>query len=385
MAAAPSPAMQFDDPKKFAKFAKKQVVDRTRLQKQVALFSHLPQYERETSISQKVGFNSEEIHPAVLRLGLQFAAGRISGANARCAAMMDAFKAWITDYQCPPEQKVRQDIYAKMKHLVRFLIDCRPKAIGTGNAIRYLNNKINQLDERIDLETAKETLLEDIDKFIRERILYADKVIATSGVQRVNNGDVILTYAHSYVVEQILKQAHDAKKKFRVIIVDSRPKLEGKELLQRLSSHGISCTYVLINALSYVMGQVTKVLLGAYGLSANGAVVSRCGTALVSMVAHGCNKPVLVCCETYKFHERVQLDAICDNELGDPDELVTPVGKSSPPLADWRSQAKLKLLNLVYDLTPVEYVTMVITEVGIIPPTSAPVVIREYQKDMMAV
>ena len=27
--------------------------------------------------------------------------------------------------------------------------------------------------------------------------------------------------------------------------------------------------------------------------------------------------PVLVCCETYKFAERVLLDAICYNELGD--------------------------------------------------------------------
>lgn len=38
----------------------------------------------------------------------------------------------------------------------------------------------------------------------------------------------------------------------------------------------------------------------------------------------------------------------------------------------------MKLLNLVFDLTPVELVTMVITEVGMIPPTSVPVILREY-------
>ena len=32
-----------------------------------------------------------------------------------------------------------------------------------------------------------------------------------------------------------------------------------------------------------------------------------------------------VCCETYKFTERVLLDAICYNELGDPDDLVGAV------------------------------------------------------------
>jgi translation initiation factor eIF-2B subunit delta len=35
-------------------FAKKQIVPRTNVQKQVPLFSHLPQYERETSLSLKV-------------------------------------------------------------------------------------------------------------------------------------------------------------------------------------------------------------------------------------------------------------------------------------------------------------------------------------------
>lgn len=35
----------------------------------------------------------------------------------------------------------------------------------------------------------------------------------------------------------------------------------------------------------------------------------------------------------------------------------------------------------VYDLTPAEFVSMVITEVGMIPATSVPVVLREYHKD----
>ncbi len=34
-------------------------------------------------------------------------------------------------------------------------------------------------------------------------------------------------------------------------------------------------------------------------------------------------------------------------------------------------------LGLIYDLTPAEFVTALVTEVGIIPPTSVPVIIRE--------
>lgn len=42
----------------------------------------------------------------------------------------------------------------------------------------------------------------------------------------------------------------------------------------------------------------------------------------------------------------------------------------------------LKLLNLMYDVTPAEYVTMVVTELGLTPPTSVPVVVRETQERM---
>ena len=62
--------------------------------------------------------------------------------------------------------------------------------------------------------------------------------------------------------------------------------------------------------------------MGAAGLFANGSVMSRLGTAVVAMMAASCNLPVIFCCETYKFDEHVQLDSICSNELGDPEELV---------------------------------------------------------------
>lgn len=116
------------------------------LQKAVPLFSHLPQYERETSLSLKlkVGFSSDEIHPAILRLGLQYASGNISGSNARCVAMLTALKQFIVDYSTPPQKVMRDDLLSKLKPLVRFLIDSRPQSMSMGNAIRYVKMKISK-------------------------------------------------------------------------------------------------------------------------------------------------------------------------------------------------------------------------------------------------
>jgi translation initiation factor eIF-2B subunit delta len=185
-----------------------------------------------------------------------------------------------------------------------------------------------------------------------------------------------MTFSSSIVV-RVLKDAYRAGKKFRVIVVDSRPKLEGRECMRRLVQQSIPCCYVLLNAVSYVMKEVSKVFLGAHALLANGYVMSRVGTSLVALVASSYNVPVLFCCETYKCCDRVQTDSFVFNELGDPEDLAIAQsnGKCSE-LEGWRDIEQLNVLNLVYDVTPPNFITMVITEVGMIPCTSVPVVLR---------
>lgn len=74
--------------------------------------------------------------------------------------------------------------------------------------------------------------------------------------------------------------------------------------------------YSNITLLRTIILQVSKVFLGAHALLANGCVMSRIGSAMVTLVAKRSNVPVLVCCETYKFCDRVQTDAFVFNELG---------------------------------------------------------------------
>ena len=65
-----------------------------------------------------------------------------------------------------------------------------------------------------------------------------------------------------------------------------------------------------------MISEVTKVFLGAHAVFANGCVMSRVGTSQVALLAKSQNVPVLVCCETYKFSEKVQTDSFVFNELG---------------------------------------------------------------------
>ncbi|TDH67306.1 hypothetical protein CCR75_001674 [Bremia lactucae] len=389
--------LQYDDAKKMARRLKAAVVVRTQAQKQVEMFSHLPQYERESSLSLNVGFSTkEDVHAAVLALGLKYAEGRIVGSNARCIAMIQAFTQVIDDYVTPPETQLRRDLDKRLRPLIQYLIDCRPHGIGMGNAIRWLRRVIGSTPSELSDEDAKRRIRDEMDEYVQSRILLASRAIVKNLRTIVSPGDVLLTYARSNAVEALLLEIATASRELiatlRVIVVDSRPHYEGRKLVNVLARAGLQCTYLQIHALSYIMREVTKVILGAAAFMSNGVAVARVGTALVAMTAHEANVPVLFCCETYKFSDRVQLDAITHNELGDSDELVssycidkrrrtTNTTSRGHVLSDWRDLADLKLLNLVYDVTPIEYVSMVVTELGMIPPTSIPAVLREYSRD----
>ncbi|KAL3723497.1 hypothetical protein ACJRO7_035646 [Eucalyptus globulus] len=380
----PHPRMQYDDESRVEKAKRKAVVKQTEARNRVQLFRHLPQYEHGSQLPdlESKFFQLDQMHPAVYKVGLQYLSGDVCGGNARCIAMLKAFQEVIKEYSTPLEKTLSRDLTTKINSYVSFFTECRPLSVSMGNAIRFLKSRIAKLPLTMSELEAKTTLQLDIDQFISEKIILADKVIVSHAVTKIRDGDVLLTYGSPSAVEMILLHAHELGKQFRVVVVDSRPKLEGQLLLRRLIGTGINCTYININAVSYIMHEVTRVFLGASAVLSNGTVYSRVGTACVAMVAHAFRVPVLVCCEAYKFHERVQLDSICSNELGDPDVIAKVPGREES--IGWDSlpnSGNLQLLNLIYDATPSDYVSMIITDYGMVPPTSVPVIVREYRRE----
>ncbi|KAM9969053.1 hypothetical protein ACTFIW_000136 [Dictyostelium discoideum] len=381
---------QFDDPKQRGKITKKKIIKVGESSRSVQLFNHLPQYNSEFSMGVSVSTDEPNekypIHPDIISLGLKYAEFKIAGSNARAIAMMTAFIEIFKDYVAAPDKVYSRELDSLLKRNIQFLVDCRPISISMGNSINYVKHKLS-LTNNMSHEGARDYLIKAINEFI-ERIQMADNAIVKHGCSKINDGDVILTYASSHVVELIIQQAIQDKKKFRLIIVDSRPKHEGRELLHRLVLHGVKITYIMLHAVSYIMKEVTKVFVGAYSVLSNGNLISRSGTSLVASMAKFYNVPFIVCCETYKFTERVQLDSICFNQIGNPQDLVQNLGEkegSKSLLENWESYSTLKLLNLMYDLTPIELIDMVITEFGMLPPTSIPVVLREYRKEVISI
>ncbi|XP_046810850.1 translation initiation factor eIF-2B subunit delta isoform X2 [Lucilia cuprina] len=335
----------------------------------VKLFSHLE--KPNTNVNLFV--NNTHIHPSIARLGEQYAKRTIVGSNARCLAFLGAIKMVIEDYETPAKKEFSRSLESFIANCVEYLQKCRTLAVSVINAHKSLKQVLMQLPKDEPESELKERLFIFIDTYIENQIFKAAQAINSMMQTKINNGDVILTFGCSSLINFICEEAQARKVDFRVIVVDSRPFCEGQELLRRLTANEISCSYVLINAVSFVMPEVTKVLLGAHALLANGYVMARAGTAQVALVARSFNVPVLVCCETHKFSERFQTDAIVYNELGNPDDIVVD---DKCCLSNWQAKHKMSPLNLNYDITPPELVTAVVTEVSVLPCTSVPVILR---------
>ncbi|KAJ5101900.1 translation initiation factor eIF-2B subunit delta [Penicillium alfredii] len=387
--------------------------------KNVAVFGHLYGQQRRTTVAGA----AKEVHPAVLALGLQMRDYVVCGSSARCVATLLAFKRVVESYTTPLGTSLARHLTTHLSHQITYLSTCRPLSISQGNAIRSLKLAIASVDPATPESTAKATLCDFIDSFIREKITVADQVIAGSAAQKIQDGDVIVTFAGSSIVKQTLLAAHKEGKRFRVSIIDSRPLFEGKNLARALATAGLDVQYSLVHGISHAIKDATKVFLGAHAMTSNGRLYSRVGTALVAMSAKeragGVEVPVIVCCETVKFTDRVALDSIVVNEIADADELVsalpphqitglpdpaaasaaassdpkkganrasnatttsdslkTSLNTSSSPLSNWKETPNLQLLNIMYDVTPAEYVDMVVTEMGSLPPSAVPIVHR---------
>lgn len=339
------------------------------------LFSHLHQCPGTVDHLKSYGLSGSQIHPVVFRTGLQIAEGVIVGSNARCIAMLSAFRSLIEDYTCDASKRISQDLREQLDKNTEFLNKCRPLSMSMQNAVTFLKGHISEIQDTQSPQEVKANLVDWVNNFVHEEICLAKKQITVEAQQKIMDEDVILTYCCSSLVKSVLKMAFESGKKFRVIIVDSRPQFRGRDMLNYLSSVGINCTYVLITAVSYIMKEVTKVLLGASSLLANGYVMGHIGASQIALVAKSRNVPVLVCCETYKFSERVITDSFALNELGPTAQLVS----SLPPSVrrdGLKDLPTLSFLNLMYDVTAPQFVDMVITEKGILPCTSVPVVLR---------
>jgi len=253
---------------------------------------------------------------------------------------------------------------------VETIIEARPTSMVMSNLIREFLTRFIKKAKEDGVSAAVEEAPRIIDS-IYDEIELTKKVVARVGAKRIVNGDVILTHSYSTSVIRIFEEALREGKNFSVYVTESRPLGEGLVSAEKIAKMGIDTTLIVDSAVRFVMKRISKVIVGADAVAANGAIVNKAGTSAIALAAKEARTRVLVAAGTYKFGiETVFGELIEGIILNDPELII-------PPDRMGELAGKVIVREPVFDVTPPEYIDAIITEHGLIAPQAVPILIKE--------
>jgi len=251
----------------------------------------------------------------------------------------------------------------------RLLLRTRPTAVSLPNSIRYIMFRVGEGQKRnAGLEDLRQLAIEAATEFIRISTKAVEH-IGEIGAGRIEDGDLIITHCHSAAVIAVLKTAFNMGKQFQLFVCETRPNFQGRITAKALSALGIPTSLIVDGATRFFMAKMDKAIVGADTVAANGAVVNKIGTSMVALAAHESRVHFFVAAETYKFSPETMLGQLVKIEERGSSEILSE--KELKRLGD------VKVRNPSFDVTPPEYIDLIITERGIIPPQAAIMIIQE--------
>jgi ribose 1,5-bisphosphate isomerase len=254
----------------------------------------------------------------------------------------------------------------EMQGAADILTGTRPTAVSLPNAVRYV---MRALDSFESVEAARDAVLSRAAEFV-DHSEHAIERIAEIGARHISDGDVLLTHCNSEAALGCILEAHRQGKEIEVYATEVRPRGQGLITIRTLNDAGIRTNYIIDSAVRYFINDVDLVIVGADAIAVNGAVVNKIGTAQIAHAADEARTNVIVAAETYKFAPRTILGEKIEIEERDPGEVL--------PREEAERLPFVRVRNPAFDVTPAEYIDLIVTERGAIPPELAYLVIRDY-------
>jgi ribose 1,5-bisphosphate isomerase len=285
---------------------------------------------------------------------------RIRGAGRIARAVAGALRiAAKTSKAKTPTEFMRE-----LDRVSSLLLATRPTAVSLPNAIKLVTLGVKRT-RGVGLQDLREAIISRANEFIKNSNEAVER-IGEIGARRISNGDVILTHCNSDCALAVIKTSFKQGKQIKAFVTESRPMRQGLISVRELSGAGIPTTLIVDSAVRHFIRDIDKVVVGADSIAANGAVINKIGTSQIALIAHEARVPFFVAAESYKFNPSTLAGRLVKIEERDPKEVVDP-----------RRFPRVKIRNPVFDVTPSEYVDLIITERGIIPPSAAYTVIQE--------
>lgn len=269
------------------------------------------------------------------------------------------------------KDKPWEEFEAALERAAGLLARSRPTAVNLGWALERMRGRLATLRAEPVAEAAEALLA--LAQEIAEEDVRVNRAIGAHGSVLLPDGARVLTHCNAGALATaghgtalgVIRSAVEAGKKVSVLVDETRPFLQGARLTAwELQQDDIPVTLIADNAAGFFMsrGEVDAVLVGADRVAANGDVANKIGTYGIAVLAAHHHLPFYVACPLSTIDRAVPSGAEIPIEERGPEE-ITGFGalRWAPP--------EIAARNPVFDITPAELVTALITERGV---TEAP-------------
>ncbi len=261
--------------------------------------------------------------------------------------------------------KTKAQLIKELETAAEVLRRSRPTAWNLFWAIDCILKKARTLDG-LPSEIAARVVNEALE--MAEEDVRANRKIGEYGAEFLKDGDCVLTHCNAGTLATVsygtalapIRTAVSQGKKIRVIVTETRPRLQGAKLTTyELLRDKIPVTLIVDGAVGYVMekGLVKKAIVGADRVTTR-SVVNKVGTYLVALAAQANQVPFYVAAPSSTFDLRPEQDEVAIEERS-PQEVTDMEGRRVVPRG-------VGVLNPAFDLTPLNMVTGFMTERGIL-------------------
>jgi len=195
--------------------------------------------------------------------------------------------------------------------------------------------------------------------------------IGELGATLLRGGDAVLTHCNAGALATggigtalgVVYTCRDLGKKIKVYVDETRPLLQGARLTAwELMQEGVDVTLICDSMAAALMaqGKINQVIVGADRIARNGDTANKIGTYGLAVLAKAHDIPFYVAAPSSTFDDRIESgQGIPIEERGDR-EITEGFGRRTAPEG-------VKTFSPAFDVTPVELISLFITDSGIRP------------------
>lgn len=235
-----------------------------------------------------------------------------------------------------------------IRNIAKTLIKAQPSM---ASIFSLGNNLMLNIDDNKN-QNLKNIVQTYCNKF-KTNLKISEKSIKKNAIEMIKKNSIIITHSYSSTVLNTLLYAKKTGKIFSVICTESRPMNEGIQLAKHLGKKGIKVKLIIDSAIFSFIDKADIIFLGGDAVTTNN-LINKIGTKGIACYAKIHNIPTFALCSTIKFlPEKYNVKT---NHQENPNEiLIDQISNITP-------------INYYFDLTPLDYLSGIITENNVLKP-----------------